>query len=1077
MTITVTRTKIIKPNRRTDLVSRKRLLEIMDDLLDYRLTLVTAPAGYGKTTLLVDLADQMDVPFCWFSLDPLDQDLYRFLVHFIAAVKRQFPAFGENSLALIRNLGQQGDDLNRLVRTIVNDAYENIPEHFVFVLDDYHLIDKNPQINRFISQFGQEVDENCHLVIASRTLLDLPDLPLMVGRSQVKGLSFEELAFQPQEIQDLMKENYQRDISSQEALALAEETEGWITGLLLTAETGTEISDKRSRLVRASGVDLYDYLAEQVLGQQPRPIRQFMLKTSLLEEFNAALCRDVLDEPPAGTTFSELISTILQKNLFVIPVDIQGTWIRYHHLYRDFLQSRFKQERPAEQQRLLRTLVNYHLEKHHWEKAYQYGNRLGDQQKLADLIELAGGELMKDGRMRLLRSWIDDLPDQVLANHPNLLSRYGAVAAVLGSPQLGLTYLEQAQELLPPDQNPLSLAKNLVWQASAHRFLGNHQASLDHSLRALQLTRSEMSHLPVRAQASKAAGLAHYRMGRTSQALQMLQDSIAAYSDLADHKDAALATMDLGLVYMQTGQFTKAAGLFQQALDTWLNTNNITHQANLYNNLGVLHHNTGRYREAYDHFQKAIECARQSGYVRMEAYALTSLGDLYQDLNTLPEAQANYQKAFHLAEEINDHYLMRYLEIMDARIYRMMGELHRAHLILSSLEADLAENGTEHELGIWHLEKGLVELDDGQYIQADEHLLTAVDLLGSEGPHLASIKALFYRAYALHQAGQPDSANDVLNMAYQQAANLETVHSLIPTIRKIDPLIEETRSSHPLSITLDRLLELKSDFEEKVHELIEDIAPRVTSPAESNYDLRVKALGRPRVLLQGQPVKSSEWVNQKSARDLFFYLMAADHGKRKSIIGSDLWPDSPPETHRRKFKNAVYRLRRALGKEIVLFDSGSRLYRINRDLAIWYDVELFQSAVQTGLETADQELRREKLAQAVSLYSHPYLAGRTAIWAETIRTDLTLQFQKAILALAEEHYDSSPERSLELCQQLLEIDPCQEEAHRLIMRVHAARGDRSAVARQYQLCRESFDRLLQTQPSQSTSDLYQALVS
>jgi ATP/maltotriose-dependent transcriptional regulator MalT/DNA-binding SARP family transcriptional activator len=1077
MTITVTQTKIIKPNRRADLVSRQRLLEIMADLLDYRLTLVTAPAGYGKTTLLVDLADQMEVPFCWFSLDPLDQDLYRFLVHFIAAVKRHFPGFGENSLALIRNLGQQEDDLNRLVRTIVNDAYENIQEHFIFVLDDYHLIDKNPQINRFISQFGQDVDENCHLVIASRTLLDLPDLPLMVGRSQVKGLSFEELAFQPQEIQQLMSENYQRDISRQEALALAGETEGWITGLLLTAETSAGVPKKRSRLVRASGVDLYDYLAEQVLEQQPRPIRNFMLKTSLLEEFNASLCQDVLGEPPAGTTFTELINTILQKNLFVIPVANQGTWIRYHHLYRDFLQARFKQERPAEEQQLLRILVNYHLEKKHWEKAYQYGIRLGDQRKLAELIELSGGELMKDGRMKLLRSWIDDLPDPVLANHPNLLSRYGAVAAVLGSPQLGLTYLEQAHELLSPDQEPFSLAKNLVWQASAHRFLGNHQASLDRSLRALQLTRSEPGHLPVRAQASKAAGLAHYRMGRTSQALQMLQDSIAAYSDLADHKDAALVTMDLGLVYMQTGQFTKAAGLFQQALETWLKTNNITHQANLYNNLGVLHHHTGRYREAYEHFQKAMECARQSGYVRMEAYALTSLGDLYRDLDAPQEAQVTYQKAFQLADEIEDHFLIRYLEIMDARIYRTLGELHRAHLILSSLEADLAENGTEQELGIWYLEKGLVELEDGQYDRAAQRFETAIDLLGTEGPHIDSIKALFYRAYALHLGGQSDHANKVLNLAYQQTANLETVHALIPTVRKISPLLQETRSSHPLSFTLDRLLELRSDFEQEIQEVLADLTPQDPSSEEINYHLRVSALGRPQVSLHGQPVKTSEWVNQKSARDLFYYLLASERGKRKSEIGSDLWPDNPPDTHQRKFKNAVYRLRRALGKNIVLYDSGSRLYRINRDLSIWYDVDQFQAAVQAGLEAEDPDIREKKLAQAVSLYSHPYLAGRHAIWVETIRTDLTLKFQKAALNLAEHHLDTSPDRTLELCQQLLDIDPCQEEAHRLSMRVHAARGDRSAVARQYRLCQESFARLLQTEPSQSTTDLYQSLVS
>ena len=1059
------------------MISRQRLLEIMDDLLDYQLTLVTAPAGYGKTSLLVDLADQIDVPFCWLSLDPLDQDLYRFLVHFVAAVRNQFPGFGRNSLALIRSLGQQEYDINRLVRTIVNDAYEHIQEHFVFVLDDYHLIDKNQQINRFISQFGQEVDENCHLVIASRTLLDLPDLPLMVGRSQVKGLSFEELAFRPDEIQTLMEENYQREISDHEALKMAEETEGWITGLLLTAETSSGVPEKRSRLTRASGIDLYDYLAEQVLDQQPRSVRDFMLKTSLLEEFNAALCRDILGNPPKGTTYPDLINTILHKNLFVIPVDSRSTWVRYHHLYRDFLQTRLKRERPAEEQQLLRALVNYHLEKKHWEKAYQYGVRLGDQQTLADLIELAGAELMKDGRMRLLRDWIDDLPDQVLANHPNLLSRYGAVAVVLGSPQLGLTYLEQAEELIPMDRDPLPLAKNLVWQASAHRFLGNHQASLEHSLRALEITNPVQQHFPVRAQASKAAGLAHYRMGRTSQALQMLQDSLAVYHNLADHKDAALVTMDLGLVYMQTGRFTKAAELYQQALNTWLESNNITHQANLYNNLGVLHHRTGRYLKAYDHFQQAIDCARQSGYVRMEAYGLTSLGDLYHDLEAFSEAKSSYKAAFQLAGDIEDHFLIRYLEILDARICRVTGEHHRAHLLLSSLESDLEENGSEQELGIWHLEKGLLAVEDTQLQQALDCFQTAEELLGGGGPHIDSIRALLYQANALHLTDRPTQADEVLSKAFQQAAGLETLHALIPTVREILPFLRESRSGHPLSITLDRLLELAEEFEEIREAVLTEISPAAAAASQETYVLHVRALGRPEVQMEGQPVQASEWVNQKSARDLFFYLLAAERGKRKSEIGNDLWPESPPDNHKRKFKNAVYRLRRALGKEVVLFNPQSRLYSINRDLSIWYDVELFQSSFQTGLNADDPTVRREALKTAVELYSHPYLAGRDDLWVEPLRTELTVKFQKAALTLAEDYLHSTPGQALELCRQVLAVDPCQEDAHRLAMRAHAARGDRSAVARQYDHCRESFSRVLDTQPSQDTTILYQKLIS
>lgn len=199
----ITRTKIILPKRHKDLLSRQRLLSMLDDLLEYRLTLIIAPAGYGKTSLFVDLASQVEYPVCWLTIDPLDHDPLRFINHFVAAIHQQFPDFGGPSRSLLNNLGGSDLDREQALRTIINDLYNHVQEHFSLVLDDFHLIDSNPDINQFINRFAQEMDENCHLVITSRSLLNLPDLPLMVGRSQVQGLSSDELAFRPEEFKEL----------------------------------------------------------------------------------------------------------------------------------------------------------------------------------------------------------------------------------------------------------------------------------------------------------------------------------------------------------------------------------------------------------------------------------------------------------------------------------------------------------------------------------------------------------------------------------------------------------------------------------------------------------------------------------------------------------------------------------------------------------------------------------------------------------------------------------------------------------------------------------------------------------
>ncbi|MBU1662118.1 MAG: hypothetical protein KKD28_11680, partial [Chloroflexi bacterium] len=390
MTSTVTRTKIIVPRRRTDLLSRKRLTDLLDDLLDYKLLVIAAPAGYGKTSLLVDWVHQNDLPVCWYALDPLDQDFQRFVNHFIASIAQVFPTFGKQSQAVLQSTTRSELDLNRIMTSIVNDAYEHIKEHFAIVLDDFHAVDSSDEINDFVNRFVEEIDENCHLLIASRTLLSLPNLPLMVGRSMVKGLSYDELAFQTDEIQALLKQNYRQTISAEVAAEIERETEGWITGLLLSAQTIWDGMTDRIRVARASGVGLYDYLAQQVLNQQPPLVRDFLLKTSLLEEFDVELCEAVLGEAPEGTDWFGLIGEVLQNNLFVLPVDNQGTWLRYHHLFRDFLQIQMSTQYPAQVNRILQRLAVVYAERGVWEKAYAISQRIGDRAGIIHLIEQAG---------------------------------------------------------------------------------------------------------------------------------------------------------------------------------------------------------------------------------------------------------------------------------------------------------------------------------------------------------------------------------------------------------------------------------------------------------------------------------------------------------------------------------------------------------------------------------------------------------------------------------------------------------------------------------------------------------------
>ena len=218
-------------------MTRQRLVEIVEESLDRKLTLVVAPAGYGKTSLLIDVAHRHEFPFCWYSQEQTDNDLSSFLAHFIACIEQRFSRFGEQSRATLLSLGHGDLSPEHCETVIVNEIYNTITEHFVIVLDDYHLVSDNMDINEFVNRFIQDVDQNCHVVILSRTLLTFPDLPLMVARTQASGIGLQELAFRPDEIKSLMLQNYHQAISDEAARELAQKTDGWITGLLLSAQT------------------------------------------------------------------------------------------------------------------------------------------------------------------------------------------------------------------------------------------------------------------------------------------------------------------------------------------------------------------------------------------------------------------------------------------------------------------------------------------------------------------------------------------------------------------------------------------------------------------------------------------------------------------------------------------------------------------------------------------------------------------------------------------------------------------------------------------------------------------------
>ncbi len=1072
--IPITRTKILLPRRPASLLTRPRLLELVDSYLDSRLILITAPAGYGKTSLLIDLAHQIEMPVCWCALDELDRDPQRFAAHLIASIAQEFPSFGYESAAALGHITLSETDLDRLVTTIVNEAYDHIEEHFIIVLDDYHLVNHSEKVNRFVSQFIQNMDENCHLILSSRTLLALPDLPLMVAHSHVGGLDFEELAFRTDEIRSLALQNHELTMSESDAQALVAETEGWITGMLLSTQTVWYGLADRVRVARASGVGLYDYLAQQVLDQQPAEIRQFLLESSLLEEFDVSRCLQVLGP---GKDWQRLINFVLRNGLFVLPVDNGETWLRYHHLFRDFLQARMAQDHPDDMNRILARMASIFADQGEWEEAHKVQMRLGDDQATADLIERAGPPLMKSGRLALLAEWIDRLPPRILDSHPGLLSVRGDVAVMLGDVARGLAWLNQAVAALcqgGSSDSSARLARTLVRRAVAHRFLGEYQASLDDAIEAGALAEQDENMQAIQAGAWRARGNVLYYMGQLNPAIEWLGRSLVAHTALDNRQSAALLLNDLGLAYMTAGRITMALDYYQRSLEFWQKDGNLFRQATILNNLGVLHHLRGDYEHALTFLDRSHQSAQQSGYTRMAGIALTGIGDLFADLSAPESAREAYDQAREIALKLEDQSQLRYLTLAELALSRAEGNNEQAHQLIKTAADLIAKGGSSYERGLLQLETGRLALAMDDLPSAKLELAAAVACFERGGQQTEAAKAHLGLATACHLNKDRREYREYLARAFQLAAGLETEHLLVIPARSAKPMLHEVQHDPLLGPPAIELLQRATEFENEIPILRRRLRQRNAAVAIAAPSLTIQTLGQVQVRVDDEPITAPEWQSRRAARDLFFLVLAHPQGLSKEAIGAILWPDATAAHVRLRFKNAIYRLRRALGSDLILFEDN--LYRFNHELDYDYDIELLLARSEQARSTTDLARRAVAYQEALDLYQGPYLPEAEGAWVLQKREEVRRIFHEAAVHLADTYLQiGDHDRVLATCGRILADDACHERAHRIAMRSHAASGDRAAVVRQFEECRRCLSEALDTSPSPQTLSLFRSL--
>jgi LuxR family maltose regulon positive regulatory protein len=424
---TLVSSKLRPSQARPNLVARPRLIAKLEREAGRKLTLISAPAGFGKTTLLGEWvagrSDERSV--AWVSLDEADNDPARFLSYLVAALRSIEEEIGEGVLSSLRAPGSP--PVGALTGALLNELAD-IPGELAIVLDDYHLIDSDP-VQGVVSLLVDRLPSNVHLVIASRIDPPLP-LPRLRARAQITEINAADLSFAREEAAAFLKDTMGLDLSAEDVAALEARTEGWIAGLQLAALSMRDREDVPGFIQAFSGShrDVLDFLTEEVLKRQSERMHSFLLETSILERLTGELC-DVVTNRDDG---QEVLETLERENLFVVALGDERSWYRYHHLFADVLRGLLEQERSEDVKELHLRAASWY-ERNGWaSEAFEHALAAGDAGWAARLVEYYAQALLQRGEGVTVDRWLSALPAGLVRSRPRLSLAQAILALISG---------------------------------------------------------------------------------------------------------------------------------------------------------------------------------------------------------------------------------------------------------------------------------------------------------------------------------------------------------------------------------------------------------------------------------------------------------------------------------------------------------------------------------------------------------------------------------------------------------------------------------------------------------------------
>ncbi|MAU01221.1 MAG: helix-turn-helix transcriptional regulator [Anaerolineaceae bacterium] len=718
MSTPILATKLYTPQPRPSVVARPRLIEQLNNGVHRKLTLISAPAGFGKTTLVSEWIVGGERPFTWLSLDERDSDLTRFLAYFVAAMQKIFPAFGEQLLGLLES--SQLPPTESILTSLLNEIASR-QEAFVFVLDDYHVVDA-PQIDQALTFMLEHLPPQMHLVITTR---EDPNLPLARWRvrSQLTELRANDLRFTVAETAVFLKQVMGLNLTEDNTARLEARTEGWIAGLQLAALSMQGREDISGFLNAFTGDNRYivDYLVEEVLQRQPESTRRFLLQTAILERLNGPLCTAVTGQQESRAR----LEALERGNFFLIPLDDKRHWYRYHHLFAEVLHVHLVAEQPEQVAILHKRASEWHEHNGSLVDAIRHALAGRDFDRAADLIEKSVPAMRQSRQEATLLGWFQALPEAVRQNRPVLTVHYAGTLLQNGHLD-GVEPLLQNAERWLDRSTEIGEGPIFVDAADFNRLPG--LVAMYHAgialirsdvASAINYARQVVESAPetdnfLHGAASSLLGLAFWTGGNLQEAYQMFADGMAHLQRAGFISDVVGGSVTLADIRITQGRLREAMSIYKHGLQlaTKQGQPALRGAADMHVGLSELYREYNDLSTAGQHLLKSQELGELNGLPKNPYRWRVALA-------RIREAEEDLDGALDLLEEAAPLYVgdfspnFRPVQALKTRVWIAQGRLDEA---LS-----------------WAREQGLSAEDDLNYLREFEHITLARLLLTQGG--------------------------------------------------------------------------------------------------------------------------------------------------------------------------------------------------------------------------------------------------------------------------------------------------------------------------------------------------------